>query len=556
MAASFERGGAGVARRGASSLVVALLALLLLPRFATAEVVPPPEEGGEAEGRFPYNVTTLYKGGWALSNDTVAEDAKGGLPSSEGVLLMRLSAWNTGASGTHFVEGVAFLRTRDSASEDDVVFVLRGLYSQNVGEIALHAVSYDDGEGLREAAADPDGDGEVGKDAHGVSLCALEGTLRVDEMTEEEEHEEVIEISQGTVGGVEIRVAGRLRSDNCRFGLDVRAATMEMGPYYNKVGNYVLLTIGVTLGEVGLTVKQMQASSSPARAARVSMLTVTMMALLDAAGCMVHLMESVQVSNPLFQAFIAISFFKFFAFSVFELRFLLLVWRARRPDAFNQGWQHLRREFSALYTQYYGAIVLGLVALYQGRDYLHLLVFPLLSFWVPQAVSNAREDTNRALEPQYVLGMGAARLFLPLYLWGCPENFFGFQNVIEYRPVLCALLALWVGAQCAFLLLQDRLHARFFVPARFLPPKYDYHDIELAGLVGAGGEGAGAGGDEEEGGAADRLCVICHDDVDLGGDPRELMRTPCNHLFHTACLSRWMDQKLECPTCRAPLPPL
>lgn len=32
--------------------------------------------------------------------------------------------------------------------------------------------------------------------------------------------------------------------------------------------------------------------------------------------------------------------------------------------------------------------------------------------------------------------------------------------------------------------------------------------------------------------------------------------TPCDHIFHARCLQRWMDIKMECPTCRRSLPPL
>lgn len=35
-----------------------------------------------------------------------------------------------------------------------------------------------------------------------------------------------------------------------------------------------------------------------------------------------------------------------------------------------------------------------------------------------------------------------------------------------------------------------------------------------------------------------------------------VMNTPCNHKFHEECLAQWMEVKLECPTCRAILPPL
>jgi hypothetical protein len=35
-----------------------------------------------------------------------------------------------------------------------------------------------------------------------------------------------------------------------------------------------------------------------------------------------------------------------------------------------------------------------------------------------------------------------------------------------------------------------------------------------------------------------------------------IMETPCKHKYHVSCLTPWMNIKLECPTCRARLPPL
>lgn len=34
-----------------------------------------------------------------------------------------------------------------------------------------------------------------------------------------------------------------------------------------------------------------------------------------------------------------------------------------------------------------------------------------------------------------------------------------------------------------------------------------------------------------------------------------LMVTPCEHRFHRSCLMDWMDKRLNCPICRATLPP-
>jgi hypothetical protein len=129
-----------------------------------------------------------------------------------------------------------------------------------------------------------------------------------------------------------------------------------------------------------------------------------------------------------------------------------------------------------------------------------------------------------------------------------------------------------VVLQVGALQLQDRLGSRFFIPKRFLPPKYDYHRPLPPSFGGMGGSvrvrGAdGAGGDEVDESEVSPLnstsndletglspeCAICYTSIDPG--LHDYMLTPCEHLFHTGCLGRWMDIKLECPSCRAALPP-
>jgi len=34
-----------------------------------------------------------------------------------------------------------------------------------------------------------------------------------------------------------------------------------------------------------------------------------------------------------------------------------------------------------------------------------------------------------------------------------------------------------------------------------------------------------------------------------------VMKTPCNHKYHSSCLQVWMKIKMECPQCRTKLPP-
>ena len=64
--------------------------------------------------------------------------------------------------------------------------------------------------------------------------------------------------------------------------------------------------------------------------------------------------------------------------------------------------------------------------------------------------------------------------------------------------------------------------------------------------------GGGDGYSSDSDGGSDYRCVICTSTVETNGS--QYMITPCNHVFHTECLVRWMDVKFECPLCRARLP--
>ena len=152
-----------------------------------------------------------------------------------------------------------------------------------------------------------------------------------------------------------------------------------------------------------------------------------------------------------------------------------------------------------------------------------------------QIVCNVRRDARRSLHPRYIIGTSITRLAVPLYFFGCPHNFMR----VTPSPQVCVLLLLYMGAQAACLLLQHYFGPRCFIPRRFLPQKYDYARPLGPNFAAANGE-------------AERDCVICMSVVHA--NDRNRMATPCDHLFHSGCLLEWMEIKLECPTCRRPIP--
>lgn len=187
----------------------------------------------------------------------------------------------------------------------------------------------------------------------------------------------------------------------------------------------------------------------------------------------------------------------------------------------------------------------------------------MYSYWWPQIIHSLYQGTRHSLHPLYLFGTSITRLFLPLYIIGCPQNF--FVELIKYYSAsgqlppdshilsvsACYFLVIWQFVQVGVLCLQSTFGPRFFVPKRFLPGRYDYHrplppsiapalqaveepssgialtnygDIETGSLLpssaaqssssneGRSSSTGGAAGGEEEGGLE---CVICYNAIQL-----------------------------------------
>ena len=144
--------------------------------------------------------------------------------------------------------------------------------------------------------------------------------------------------------------------------------------------------------------------------------------------------------------------------------------------------------------------------------------------------------------------------------------------------MLCVTLTGWVLFQMMVVLSQHYYGPRYFIPAIFLPKKYNYFRPIPMKKKSNKGDGRN---DIEAGGAIKPIvnpscrnnscliethnnphnfapeCVICMaeiEDISSNNSNKIYMISPCNHIFHTECLRKWMEVKLECPTCRHPLP--
>jgi hypothetical protein len=83
--------------------------------------------------------------------------------------------------------------------------------------------------------------------------------------------------------------------------------------------------------------------------------------------------------------------------------------------------------------------------------------------------------------------------------------------------------------------------------------------VDVDASISSSEDDAAAEDEDDDDEDVDNPCPICHsslqmEDCDGGSAGDSLMVCPCDHVFHTPCLRRWMKQKQECPLCRAALP--
>jgi len=343
-----------------------------------------------------------------------------------------------------------------------------------------------------------------------------------------------------SLGFREMNLKGTSDALNCpdvRISYELSALDVDSGDTVEKASLYSDVECINTLIQFMVLVVQHNYSRTPTATAKVSLVMVAFLAVIDAGFAFAY-MSSGLLLEKLFGAFVITAFIKLLVFSVFEMRYLLVIWKARHPQNVDDSWATTQELQSKLYSRIYIVLFACICVMWLLSSFHRSLWFISMSFWVPQIVCNVFRDTGDPLNSIFLLWTSISRLLPPLYFYGCPKNFVTLlfaDGYTFYDPGFCALLAIWVFFQVSVLMVQKRIGPQSFVPARFLPPKYDYNRRIPDEL-------------------RDTQCAICLHTVT--GVDEEHMITPCSHLFHRDCLRVWIAQKMECPTCRAQLPPI
>lgn len=500
-----------------------------------------------------WNITGTYRGTWNTRESTNGSSRFPDLEKSDGIAVLELASTPTKITGVHYVQGVIIFH--DVFDNHDVgvgaaQMRVEGVYIWPFRQLRMVVNSGKDGEPSQEddyILSNPYHllgvfSSQVFQDSPREKMWMRKNspTYDMERHCNVEIAAQISRVPSTQYDGDRDRyqLEGLMESPSvdddgeCFSPMVLNATSVNIEIYYNKAVNYTLMVTFISFLQVLLLIRQMEHSNTQSGAAKVSILVIGQQAILDAYLCLLHLTAGILVES-LFNAFATAAFFKFVVFSIFEMRYLLAIWKANRPMINGEGWEAMRRELSVLYSRFYGILLGGILLMYELHNYLRPILLLLYSFWIPQIVTNVIRDSRKPLHPYYILGMTFTRLAIPLYVFGCPNNFMRIANDKNW----CICLGVFMGLQALVLLTQHYLGSRWFIPHQILPEKYSYYRLL------------------DHGSSHATDCVICMTTIDLSQGSNDCMVTPCDHFFHSGCLQRWMDIKMECPTCRRTLPP-
>lgn len=242
----------------------------------------------------------------------------------------------------------------------------------------------------------------------------------------------------------------------------------------------------------------------------------------------------------------------------------------------------------------------------------YCIYLSLFLFLVPQIVNDAfvnissSSNSSLPLHPHFILTSLIGKAFVPIYIWGYSNSIFNapiFRHSsnmpisTKNSPLLSIFIFSIVLIQAILYFFQLKFGSKSLIPKIFRPKPYNYfrltnkdtyseiiaentaeaiistaNDVRHEYINDMGTQQIQSEISNMQSSELDEIeltdfndnrrynniCVICMVNISIFNDfDHELCAvcTPCDHIFHQKCLRKWMNVKLECPTCRRPIPP-
>ena len=352
-----------------------------------------------------------------------------------------------------------------------------------------------------------------------------------------------------------------------KFSLKFSGEMYKSGEYPNQVLNYSIIITILSLVQIYYSMKLLvNISENNQLGLNMDLFTVSGQIVWDCLICAIHFFLALVNESTGYEYGLP-SFTFFLHFSIFQLRIFVLSWKSRNLELMYQDISLYRKKFCKLYSAFYGVLFLFLISLrYWVNNFYFTYTLFFSTTWLFQIYHSASTRTKPPMSYGYIFVFTISKMFFPLYLKACPFNIYGLRPA--YGKSICISVTLLIEA--IILSLQKLIGPKFVIPKFLREESYNYYigiedvpnrqmecvvclekmeakiqtEIENAQKV-----------DNTENSFYDKFINLV-DKLKDHPNKTSFMRTPCQHIFHSHCLEKWLELKNECPYCRNKIPPL
>lgn len=315
---------------------------------------------------------------------------------------------------------------------------------------------------------------------------------------------------------------------------------------------------------------------------KISLISLAINCCFNLVICIIHFYMSVKIiDEDISYQFGIITIIYFFCFMGFELKLLLLVFRLKNEGGGNMN--IYRRRLLSVYLMFYIGFSFIVFNIKECITNFYLILIVYTLSWLSQILLSICQNSRPPMSRLYLIWLSLSRLVFPIYIKGFDNNFFNLRP--SYFKV--SLLILIILIEMVILILQKSLGPRIIIPKKFRKQNqaFDYYKDKV---------------NIEKHISHNPICVICLENLENDIDdnlnkikkkkkPKTLvselmnilylnalnakikkainyligknlkkkyMITPCDHVYHSVCLEKWMKHKNECPYCRTKIPPI
>ena len=313
---------------------------------------------------------------------------------------------------------------------------------------------------------------------------------------------------------------------------------------------------------------------------RLSILSICINCYLKVVICIIHFFISIStIDEDMSYQFGVPTIIYFFGFTGFELKLLLLIFKTRNNAIITR--EIYRKKLLSFYLFFYILLSLMIFNIKDCLTNFYLITFVYCFPWLSQIIYSIKANTRPPMSRMFIICSSIGKLFLPIYTKGIDGNIFDLKP--SYFKVSFLIIINFV--EVIILLLQKSFGARTILPKKYRKNGFDYYrdKVNIEAHV-----------------SKNPVCVICLENLNVEVDEnfntvqakrktknicntllhicfvdkliqiinkwlnnmegkntkKKYMITPCDHVFHTVCLEKWMRQKNVCPYCKGDIPPL